>query len=93
MSLSGSQMREERDKIWKEFQEQRYKLGLCKSREKKKIQEILQGDGTRVLVVHTSVRTPTTQLAHSVCHVHPQERGPRRTSSHRGSQWCPKDSL
>ena len=32
-------MREERDKIWKEFQEQRYKLGLCKSREKKKFRK------------------------------------------------------
>lgn len=59
-------------------------LDCARGREKKKIQEILRGDGTHVLVAHTSVRTPTTQLAHSVCRVHPQERGPRRTSSHRG---------
>lgn len=76
MSLCGSE-REERGKIRKEFWEHR-----CNRKGEKKNQEILQGDSTRVLVVHTSVRSPTTQLAHSICHVYPQQRGPRRTNRH-----------
>lgn len=64
-------------KIRKEFWEHR-----CNRKGEKKNQEILQGDSTRVLVAHTSVRSPTTQLAHSVCHVYPQQRGPRRTNRH-----------
>lgn len=85
MSLFVSQMREERGKIWKRVPGAEIRAWTVQEvGRKKKIQEILRGDGTHVLVAHTSVRTPTTQLAHSVCCVRPQERGPRRTSSHPG---------